>query len=66
MINIDKLLNAVKERTVSWTFDDIYDNAQKAKKAAAKLFIQADGAVVRKTGAKTWVVLSWKRSNNNE
>lgn len=66
MIHVDKMLNAIKSRTIIWTFQDIYDNAKEAKKIAAKLFIVSDGVIVRKTGPKTWIVLSWKRSIINE
>lgn len=60
MIEIDKLLGAVRKRTVVWTFHDIYATALEAKQVAARLFVKANGAVVRKTGPKTWLVLSWK------
>lgn len=59
MITTEQLMTAIKRRTVVWTLNDVYTTKQEALKVAAKLFVTDTGVVVRQTGLKTYIVLSW-------
>lgn len=65
MIEVDKLLKAIKDRCKIWTFHDVYPTKLAAKRAAAELFVTETGAVVRQTGPKTYIVLSWHPGFND-
>lgn len=59
MITTEKLMTAIKRRVVIWTLNDVYTTKQEALKIAAKLFVTDTGVIVRQTGPKTYMVLSW-------
>jgi hypothetical protein len=61
MINTDRLLDAVDRQVVTWSFLDSFSTAAKAKKYAAKKYVDLQGVLVKSYNPKQWVVIGWAR-----
>lgn len=58
---IEILMNFITNRTQSWQYRDSFNNAVEAKKVAAQLFIECQGAKVVQYGEDTFVVFIWSK-----
>lgn len=65
MIDIDRLMQAVEQRTTKWALLETFTHIKDAKKAAAKAYIATQGAMVVKYVPNRYAVYVWKRRPYN-
>ena len=63
MLRVDRLLNAINSKVVNWTFSNVHETVDKARKEAAELYIldKVCGAKVRNIGNNKFVTFYWVR-----